>query len=425
MLKYLFIKYKSYFELLILFVLIYAGIYNSNFYLVALGINLFTVTFRSYKKAFAQLFFLLPFSMIYKFPGSTSFFTYGMLVLSARCLIHFINKRNAGIILFLSLLTIYFVLGIRESFSSVYRVVCGILCLIAFVKNTKLADIKEIVISSSLGILFASYMGLSKTSNPQITRFFKGLNREWMDGEATYRFSGLMPDPNYYSVAVIVTLFMLLRLIQAKAINKFWGSGLIICLVFFGFKSYSRLYYIAVGIFILYYLYVMYKNTRYKFVSLCVFVISSIVGWGYIITSSFYSKMLVRFQEEDITNGRASIFKNYMQAFADNPSILLYGVGLDGPLVRWIGAHNTYVEIVYFVGLAGSTIFMILIYKIFQMRGHLSHDWNNYILLFTFLIMIASLGFFTHSDLYFYLMFIWATLYYSFNDLASLSSLNH
>lgn len=400
-----------------MFIFIYMGTSNSNFILIVFAINVFTICKGNYKMIFSQLFFLLPFSMIYKTgPGTTSLFTYGMFLTGIFVFIR--GKRMPGALIFMLIFFFSYIAStISSSFSSFYRILSGILCLIVFVQNVKISDIRDIIISSSLGIIGSSYMGLLKMSNSSIQKYFTEFNSEWINGEQFYRFSGLFPDPNYYSISVIITLFMVLVLLHAKSLNKILGFGLISVMVYFGSRSYSRIFTICIVVFALYFMYYYMKNTKYKFIGYCIGIVILYFGILQLQETTFYENMYARFQEDDITNGRTNITRAYLDVILNDQSILFKGKGLDGGLVKFMGAHNTYIEILYFIGIFGSILFLFLLLSIFRLRGKFTQGLNKYNLLLVFIIGIGSLGYFTHSDLYFYLMFVWANMYFGTKEI--------
>lgn len=408
-----------YWELLLLFGLIYWGIYDVRFMFAAFLINVVTIVFGNFKLGFAQLFFLLPFSMIYKLsPESSSFFAYGMLVMSVVALSKTITK-TASIYVLIFLYTLYLFAGLTANWSMVIKAIGGLICLVYFVKSTKVSDIRDIILSSSLGILGASYMGLSKLTNPNIHQFFTDDNSEYMNGERIFRFSGLMPDPNYYSVSVIVVVFMLIRLVQSKVINKYFGSGLILTLIWFGALSYSRIYFISLFFLVLYYVHLYTGKSRYGLLSLIGVSITSIFAWLYFTNTSYYLNAISRFEVDDVSNGRTSLWVQYIKIILDDVKILLLGSGYDSKLVGGHGAHNTYIEAIYHIGCIGLLLLLTLFRSIFRLRGPFNgkwpkgQRWEQYVLLMIFCVMIGTLGFYKQNDFPFYLMMVWVSMYYT------------
>lgn len=67
-----------------------------------------------------------------------------------------------------------------------------------------------------------------------------------MYGIRSLRFSGLNYDPNYYSIAVIIAVFLCLRLLFNKEGSKLFLGSLIVSMITFGFISYSKMFLLAI-----------------------------------------------------------------------------------------------------------------------------------------------------------------------------------
>ena len=414
--KFISNTFPLYWELVLFFMAINLGIYNPRWMLVAFALNAATILFGSFKLAFSQLFFLLPYTMIYKLsPDSSSFFAYAIILMSFVSIAKTFNKSASANILII-LYTLYLFTGLTSKWSLVVKAIGGLFCLVYFVTEVSLKDLMDIILSSALGILGASYMGLSKMTNPYIERFFSDFNSEYMNGEQIFRFSGLMPDPNYYSVSVIVAVFMLARLLQSKVLNKYLGGLLIFALVWFGALSYSRVYFLSLFLVILYYVHIYTGRSKYGVLSLIVVASCFIVGWWYLTQTSYYLNAVARFEVEDVSSGRTTIWARYLSTILDDIKILLLGSGYDSSLVGKMGAHNTYIEALYHLGVVGLTLFISIFYTIFHIRGPIGKDWNRYVLLFIFCIMIGTLGFYKQNDFPFYLMMVWVSMYFSPSD---------
>ena len=78
--------------------------------------------------------------------------------------------------------------------------------------------------------------------------------------------------------------------------------------------------------------------------------------------------ILSRFNEADnvasFTTGRSTIWIDYMKYLLKNPMVLLFGKGLGADLLTKSAAHNTYIDLLYYLGVFGS-ILLINIFKIF------------------------------------------------------------
>ena len=145
-------RYFLYISLLTMFVAIYYGIYNSRLYLIAFAINIITIILGNFKMTFSQLFFLIPFSMIYKLtPSSSSLFTFGMLLTAIITFVRW-NRGNSFLYGYICFFALYLYVGLESDYVSLLKIIGGLLCLTTFIKNCRINDIKDITELSQVNI---------------------------------------------------------------------------------------------------------------------------------------------------------------------------------------------------------------------------------------------------------------------------------
>ncbi len=414
-----------YVELLLLAVCIYFGIRNTNFYLVAISLTVVSVAFGGHKHVFSQLFFLLPFAMIYKMSStSTSLFTIGYILSTAIILLRyaigkgFTNGKcvNPKLIPLLSALTLYLFPGAVDDFQAMIKLVCGFVLLLVFIQVCNPEESVDYIISYSCGFLFSSYLGLSKLSNPLINQYFKGGNSEYIGGESVVRFSGLFEDPNYYSIGVIIAIFLLVRVFLSlkKPLLKFFCFLLAGGLTYFGLITYSRIYYIALLMLVVYFV----IQSKSKVLTIAFVLVLSVAIAPVILNSTIYSNIMNRFMDDDISNGRLQIWSRYLNNIFSSPVSILFGQGVGAKLVGGTGCHNTYIELLYTVGFFGGVIYLRLIIKTMRQKGSMLHSLMDRLLLPTiFCVMIFTLGCLKTIEFQFYLMMLWISYYLDFKIL--------
>lgn len=383
------------------------SIFSKPMIFVTFGITAMTCLLDKCKYAFCQLFFLLPFTVIFKTsPESSSYFAYLMLLFSV-CIV----ARGRINILYLGPISIYLLLGMFNKPDLWLKLMSGWVLLIYFVKIIGEEDAKYVTVSLSLGLIISSLWGLVKWDIPRLVSFMNEDNGEYMLGERIIRFSGLYYDPNYYSVTVIMALFLLLHFGASNKLDKKIAFPLAIVLFFFGALSYSKIFILSAILVILTQLKDIFKFSKNKIIPIFVAILAVAVLIPYFLQSDYVAKLSSRLQTDDISNGRIGIASSYLNYIFTNIDVLFLGVGLGGDLYNDVGPHNTFIEAIYFLGLFGSILYFATIRKIFSSNRLIERRVSkNYSLLFIFCIMIGTLGMIVMNDFMFYLMLVWYTM---------------
>lgn len=374
---------------------------------LALAINFLTIIICKDEYILTQLFFMLPFAMIYKLsPSSSSFLTYLLLLYSIRIAVSKKLKLNPFV-----LLGIYTLLGSIPSLLPWIKLISGLIVLSHFVNSAKIDETKFYVLAFSAGLLVSSFMGLQKTNLPLLTMFYDDLNKEIIGGELIARFSALYSDPNYFSISIILAINLLLSFAMRREINKYVAIGMVVALTYFGFLSYSKMFMLALVLSILAQSGSFLKTSRYKFVAIIVLAGVLLFGISSFLTSDYFGNFASRIDPNNISTNRFTIWGRYLGLIFSDFKIMFLGVGISGDLYLNIGAHNTYIESLYHLGLIGSIIYVITLSKIINSNKIVENRTaKNYVPLFLFLVMICTLGCLFVIDLWFYYMLIWVSL---------------
>ena len=109
----------------------------------------------------------------------------------------------------------------------------------------------------------------------------------------------------------------------------------------------------------------MQKKNYFLFV--CVAIIGSVLVFQALSGKiEIFSSVLSRFDEaadaESLTTGRSYIWSNYMSYLEKNPLVLWFGRGLGAEILNTHAAHNTYIDMLYYLGIVG-TAFLIAVFK--------------------------------------------------------------
>jgi len=393
-------------QLLILALSLIIGVRDHRLMLIAFAFSLVNMVMGRNLYVICQLFFLLPFTVIYKSgPTTSSYFAYTIILFSA--FLVFQSKVNVGKI---ALIAIYLLVGLTNKFDIWLKMISGMIILLYFVKNVSRDSFKYIAISFAVGVIISSIIGLDKMSSPLLSEYYKSFNNEYIAGDVVYRFSGLYYDPNYYSITVACSIFFITSLIVVKDIKAIVGIPLVIALTYFGTISYSRLFLVAIILIYASQTWDLIWYSRYRLLVFLFVLVLLIVGIPLLRNTMYYGYYNERLNTEDISGGRLSIWKMYMEQIFSSASLFLFGVGVGGKLLNHVGAHNTFIEALYDLGLFGFILYVITFFKVLKSNSLLyRRSYKNYTFLFVFLIMITTLGVLTMNDMMFYLMVIWCS----------------
>lgn len=406
------------FQCLLMFAGICAGLWIDGYFLVvAAGITLVTAMFTKCKNVYYQLLFCLPFTMIYKMsPTSTSLFAYVMLIVGV---VLIIKLRTFGSLQFLliTIFGVYAFMGMGDNVTTVIKMFMGLTLFYNFVKRINPSDFKNQILSFALGMVGSSCIGLLRGNWYRLDAYYTDIDYVSVDGTNLIRFSGLYPDPNYYSISVIVAITLCLLLFFRKEGNRGLLGILIIALSVFGFISYSKLFLLAIIIVAVVFFFVVVKSVRKRLTTLVVAGIGGLAVFNWMRAGNYLRIMLERLSGEDISTGRFSIWENYLTYIWNSPRTFLFGDGL-GAEYRVIGGpHNTYIESIFFIGVIGSVLLTVTLITIFKSRSLINRKrLINYLLVAVFLVMISTLGCLTVNDLMFYCMLIWISLNFDFDS---------
>ena len=163
-------------QLLILALSLIIGVRDHRLMLIAFAFSLVNMVMGRNLYVICQLFFLLPFTVIYKSgPTTSSYFAYTIILFSA--FLVFQSKVNVGKI---ALIAIYLLVGLTNKFDIWLKMISGMIILLYFVKSVNRDSFKYIAISFALGVIISSVIGLDKMSSPLLSAYYKSFNKSFL-----------------------------------------------------------------------------------------------------------------------------------------------------------------------------------------------------------------------------------------------------
>lgn len=377
--------------------------------LVGFAIFVYVVAFCNSTDTLFIMVFTVSFANIFKTsPSAQSLFTYVMLGYVAYKLVMGHSASDEF------WLTFFLMVG----FSAMQSLMSmNILRTIKFLANFlfiyfALEDVrgheKDIFLGYTVGVITGSATAWLKIL-PNLNKYIKsksiGVNAVYLN-----RFSGIYDDPNYYVVNVIIALCLIVILFHRKELKAVPFAVISLVLMFFAIMTYSKSAFLMLIIPVLMFLYTNSKNGRYFlqiacFAGLFLFALYTVAG-----KIDFLSAVIHRLKSAEninqLTTGRFSLWQKYMNHIAKSVLHLFVGNGYGAKFVGGKAAHNTYIDMLYYLGLVGIFLMLRLIYvtaKDFQKKAFV-RSFLNYSIIIVMLIMYFFLSELFYFDMPFHIL---------------------
>ena len=401
----------------ILALLILFGTYRSFFSLAAFLICGLLLVFCDKETNLLQMFFLMPMSSIFKFsPETQSFFTIVMLIY---VVLHLVLPRKATLVVILFALYLFLGQLFAGSFNlfRTIKLICNLLFLSCTLNGKVKISHKEIFFSYIVGNIVASVMAKMDSGFFKIHDF---VTMKELGGESfkdIIRFSGLYSDPNYYSVALIVSLCLLIVLFYRNEITFKLMLAFSAVLIYFLIITYSKSAFIMLVVPLFFLEYTFCNKKQYHFVLLSIFIllaVTALVMSGQISALDVIIERMTEMDSENFdisqaTTGRFDLWLMYARFLAKNIKAALFGLGISSPLLNGAAAHNSYFDILYYLGVIGSGLLITTLVTISsQGFKKIRRCFLNYSVLLCIVVMYFFLSelFYFDPPYHFFLAFV-------------------
>lgn len=313
--------------------------------------------------------FFLPFSVLLKFqPDTISVYTLGLVLVYLICF--FKNGRKIPLALFLlgsALLVFTFAVKIVYGYgiTNDYIMFFSSMLFIPFIikELNKYYDFYWLTLFFSLGIIIAAITSQFMVVFPSINRFISVI-----DMVGIIRRSGYYGDPNFYAMHITAALggVLILILNSTSKLKTFILSLITILLLYCGFLSVSKSFVLVFScMVVLWFIGLLLKQGRMSFKFMTVLVLT--VGIVFLMFSTVFTDNIADLIErftgahslDDLTTGRLEIWEKYLQAFEDDPLLLLFGKGYTKAFIGVKSTHNTILQCIFQFGILGSVIWFI------------------------------------------------------------------
>ncbi len=393
----------------VLALLILFGTYRSVFALAAFLICGVMIVFCDKESNLLQMFFIMPMANIFKLsPGVQSFFT---IIMLAYVVLHLVLPRKAStlVILFALYVVIGELLAGSFNFFRTVKLICNFLFLSSILNAKVEIRSKEIFLSYVLGNITSSVFGLLNSDFFKIESFIGVQSIGNPDfGEMVYRFTGLYADPNYYAVGIIISLCLIVVLFYKNQINIFFLALMSAPLIYFLIITYSKsaiiMFFLPFGMF----LYSLFRKKNYLLMILLVLLILMIIVLAFLGHVEIFDVVLNRIAQSEtadgvsintLTTGRFNLWIMYIKHIVKNIGVSIFGCGIGSGLLNSRAAHNTYLDVLYYLGICGGSLLALLLAVISEQSRKVVV--KRSIINYSVLICIVMMYFFLSSLFYF------------------------
>ena len=351
---------------------------------------------------YALLFGILPIASIFKFSyNSMSMLTICEILLLLRLWLSPLKKDKIDIkvsFLLALLLLVLYIIVVNFDFSGALTLVKLLvrILLLYYLFNCKATDdeknvlVKNIAYAISISLIISLFATLFDNYRMRADNYL--LDVQYDQESDILRNGGLIGDPNYCTMAIIVTLSLLGVLYYFKKISiGFWVVSTPLFLL--GFTTYSKSYLLCVLVFlVLLELFVLIP--RHRFLAI-IFAIMVVVLIPMAISGRFelINLILDRFSSVGVSTGRFELNEIYMEYITGSPKVLLFGCGYF--VERIVGennVHNIYIEFLFRLGVVGSLMYLFTISSIFNKSKEGLKLVNFFPLIFALILYLALAG---------------------------------
>lgn len=392
---------------LLMFTII-CGLWVPALMFVAFIITVLSVIAFKDEESFYILFFIMPFGLIYKYPGVTLSFLTLIEVVMIFVIMTRHKKIKSSLLFLLMSVLLYFIIRMNTYYMAIPKLLVTYLTVTVFIKSYKKESINRYIDFFVWGLILSSIVGIFKENIPQLLSYYSDMNYDYIEGERTLRFSGLFNDPNYFSIALISAMVLLIYAKKYKNYSNGKFYLFFIPLSIMGLLTYSKSF-ILLYAFVLLLEVILNLKGQHKlqsFFEIFLLIVLFVIAFSGKI--EIVNKIFSRFtNSQGFTTGRSDIWEKYWSVINSKEAYKWFGVGLDAPYVAEKAAHSLYVEMIYYSGYIGLFVFLFSwIVIVFSFHDNKIHFANILLLVIVF-VMYAFLAGFLNYAYPFYMIFAW------------------
>lgn len=316
---------------------------------------------------FAVLLYFLPWSPLLRLDNkSVSFFTIALL---AVCLVYCLkdhlsfNTYQSVLAFFLVLLTLAAKLWQGNPIRNNYLFfVCMLFLLPSVVEKSNAVSFKEATLFFAAGVVMAALIAQQTAGLPNISKYINV--QSYL---SITRRSGFYGDPNFYAAHITACLagVQLLLSREEKRVHQLALLALMVLLIYCGLLSASKSFVLTTaGLFLAWVPILLEKGHRTSKFRL---LLGIMCAGAVIVSSSAFEPLFEVIDERfsyaanisQLTTKRTDLWMDYLNEFAHNVSLTLFGHGYTSVTLHGWASHNTIIQSVYQFGLLGAPLLFI------------------------------------------------------------------
>lgn len=404
--KYFYSKNRLYLHCFLLFCLYLANCFIYEITYVLYPILLVLILLDSMTNASCYILFNIPFCLIGQRLG-VILYVICMLSYLVRAYITIYLRDKAKPNLFILISTIALVILClvpftnlnSATFINISALVLLILLLNLYLKKQEIFNICLFINILAISILCSSVLGLFYP----VSQYLQTLISPFALTENISRYSALFPHPNSLAILCEISLGLLTMSLLSK--RDYLSIALFCAVSLIGISTFSKTFTIIFAILIIIiFVYGLTKN--YKKTLIVTAILLALGACLILIFRDLFATMFDRFfgtigecqNFRDfmnmLTTDRYDLWSEYLIEIFTNPSTFFFGKGMGAHTLHSLGAHNTFISMLYQMGILRLILFAVIIgyviYRIVKTHGYNKYVWIP-ILVVALIFMIEDL----------------------------------
>lgn len=347
---------------------------------VAFVINLLRMLKLGIQTFMFDIMCLMPFANIYKIAPRTPSLILFLIIIGLCWYTMKTFGRGKSFIPIVFLTCLFLLVRSGLKMDALLSIVCSLSLVCLFARNVNDDNIVRIaygyIMSVAVSVIVA-YIALP--SNLYIDYISEEIQVSKFSD--VIRFKGLFADPNYLGTYLLSSIGMLSQLFITKKISINYFLLFFSVLIIGGMSSYSKSFFLTI-IAISFLIVVNLWNTGNRKWAFMFFLTFITIGL-YALQGAFsdVNVIIERFTNDsdadDLTTGRSTLWARYANNIFSDVKVLFCGNGLDAPLLVQ-GAHNLYLESLYYIGSIGLILIFLAYTSSFSLiiRGFRNYNFT-------------------------------------------------
>ncbi len=278
-------------------------------------------------------------------------------------------------------------------------------CVIMIIKKPNVIRLGFNIKILSVSLLLSCLLFLTYFISPYLQSFITFD----MASDKIRRFEAFLTQPNVFAMMCEILLAALAYFIISKQAS--WKEySLFILLTIAGLTTFSKTFLIIVcviyfAIFVSWLIKSPIKTLVITSIAVGIIVIIGVFNMKLVMV--FYNRFMGGFKYCNsfadfmnmITTGRAHLWIVYLSYLGENPLALFFGRGLGAPLLDVYSAHNSFISMIYQLGLVGVALFVVaIVFMVLEFKKNNKYKLNKAICLpwivLTLMLMVEDLVFY-------------------------------